>query len=323
MGLAAAGSLVGFGKEVGAFLAGVSLASTPYRDAIGGRLVSLRDFLLLFFFLGLGASLDLKQIGAQVGPALALSIFVLVGNPLIVMAIMGYMGYRRRTGFLAGLTVAQISEFSLILCALGVSLGHIGPDAMGLITLVGLITIGLSTYLILYSHPIYERIALWLKVFERRVPFREQNAQETQCPSVDVVVFGLGRYGERIAHGLTTRDWRVLGVDFDPSTVRRWRSKGRRAQYGDASDPEFPASLPLEEIRMVVSAMPDREVNLALLHHLRERGFKGRIGLAAHSDHDAEQFRSRGADFILRPFVDAAARAVEQIDEALHLPQAV
>ena len=71
--------------------------------------------------------------------------------PLIVLLIMGFMGYRRRTGFLAGLTVAQISEFSLIVAALGVTLGHITPQTMGLITLVGVVTIFASTYMILYS----------------------------------------------------------------------------------------------------------------------------------------------------------------------------
>ncbi|MBI5440814.1 MAG: cation:proton antiporter, partial [Deltaproteobacteria bacterium] len=90
--LSAAGDLLGFSREVGAFLAGVSLASTPYREAIGSRLVGLRDFLLLFFFLDLGARLDFSTLGAQLGPAVLLSVFVLVGNPLIVMAIMGAMG---------------------------------------------------------------------------------------------------------------------------------------------------------------------------------------------------------------------------------------
>ena len=166
--LGAAGTHLGFSKEVGAFLAGVSLASTPYREVIGARLVSLRDFLLLFFFIDLGAGLELGTLEAQLGSAIIFSLFVLIGNPLIVMAIMGVMGYRKRTGFLAGLTVAQISEFSLILGALGLSLGHVDANTMGLITLVGLITISASTYMILYSHPLYLWFAPWLGVFERK-----------------------------------------------------------------------------------------------------------------------------------------------------------
>ena len=143
---AAVGELAGFGKELGGLLAGVSLASTRYRDAIASRLAPLRDFLLLFFFIALGVTLDLGELGAHVGAAVIFSVFVLVGNPLIVLAIMGYMGFRKRTGFLAGLTVAQISEFSLIFIAMGVSIGHLDTEALGLVTLVGLVTIATSTY---------------------------------------------------------------------------------------------------------------------------------------------------------------------------------
>src|SRR6056297_2512145 len=115
----------------------------------------MRDFLLLFFFINLGMGLSLSALGDQLPAAVVLSLFVLIGNPLIVMAIMGYMGYRKRTGVLAGVTVAQISEFSLIFMAMGVTLGHVFDAAVGLVTLVGLVTITLSTYMILYSQTIY------------------------------------------------------------------------------------------------------------------------------------------------------------------------
>src|SRR5690606_20271711 len=168
VGLAALGEWAGFSKEAGAFLAGFSLASTSYRDAINARLTGIRDFLLLFFFIDHGANLDFSTLGNEVGASILLSLFVLIGNPLIVMVIMAYMGYRKRTGFLAGLTVAQISEFSIVFVAMGISLGHVDIEALGLTTLVGLVTIALSTYMILYSHPLYERLAPWLGVFERR-----------------------------------------------------------------------------------------------------------------------------------------------------------
>lgn len=306
--LASVGDALGFSKEVGAFLAGVSLASTPFRESIGGRLVSLRDFLLLFFFIELGSGLDLSLIGEQVFPAIVLSVFVLIGNPLIVMAIMGYMGYRKRTGFLAGLTVAQISEFSLILGALGVSLGHIPPATMGLITLVGLITIGLSTYLILYSHPIYERIARWLAVFERKVPHREHQSEAT-ASGVDFILFGLGRYGSNIARALRHRGATVLGIDFDPEVIATWHRHRHPAQYGDAEDPEFAATLPLAGVRWVVCTAPRRETNLSVLKAVREFGYTGKVALTAHHTHDTEVLKAAGADLVLMPFVEAAKDA--------------
>lgn len=316
--LAALGDYLGFSKEVGAFLAGVSIASTPYRESISTRLVSLRDFLLLFFFVGLGAQIDLPSLGAQIIPATVLSLFVLIGNPLIVMAIMGFMGYRRRTGLLAGLTVAQISEFSLILGALGVSLGHIDRDTLGLITLVGLVTIGLSTYMILYSHPLYERLAPYLGIFERAMPYRERNLDDGVHPlAADVILFGLGRYGGNLAHQLRAQGVTVLGVDFDPQAVREWQRQGWSAQYGDAEDPEFPAALPLAEARWVVSTVPQLDAGLALLHALRQHDFRGRAALTAHTEQDAQQLRQKGAERVFMPFADAAQQAAETILETL------
>lgn len=310
--LASLGDALGFSKEIGAFLAGVALASTPYRETIGARLVSLRDFLLFFFFLDLGAKLDFSLLGAQIGSAAVLSLFVLIGNPLIVMIIMGGMGYRKRTSFLAGLTVAQISEFSLILGALGLGLGHIGAEALGVITLVGVVTIGLSTYLILFSHALYERLAPWLGIFERSTPHRER-AQDTweNGARVDAIVFGLGRYGNNIAQGLRQNGWNVLGVDFDPEAVRTWRRQGLLAHYGDAEDPEFPASLPLAQTQWIVSTIPSRDINLTLCHTLRQHGYAGQLALTAHTLNDAERLSAAGAEVVLLPFTDAAVRAVE------------
>jgi Trk K+ transport system NAD-binding subunit len=312
--LAALGEWLGFSREVGAFLAGVALASTPYREAIASRLVSVRDFLLLFFFIDLGARLDLALFGDTLLPSLVLSAFVLVGNPLIVMVIMGAMGYRKRTGFLAGLTVAQISEFSLILGSLGLSLGHIGPSAMGLITFVGLVTIGLSTYLILYSGPIYERLAPWLRIFERKHPYREAEAgAAAPPPSADVILFGLGRYGGGIAHHLLRRGRRVLGVDFDPAALARWREAGLPVVYGDIEDPELFEHLPLAGARWVVSTAPDLEVGRVLLRHLQQQGYRGKVAVACRVPEEEDTLRVEGATVILRPFADAAEQAVDSL----------
>jgi Kef-type K+ transport system membrane component KefB/Trk K+ transport system NAD-binding subunit len=321
--LAAAAEALGLSKEVGAFLAGASLAPTPYREALASRLVTVRDFLLLFFFIDLGARLDLSVLGAMLGQAAVLSAFVLIGNPLIVMAIMGAMGYRKRTSFLAGLTVAQISEFSLILGALGVSMGHLDAQAMGLITSVGLITIALSTYMIIYSGPLYERLAPWLGVFERQVPYREAAADAAAPPRVDVLVFGLGRYGGGIVRHLLLRNRRVMGVDFDPQILARWRAEGVPVIYGDASDPELFDHVPLEGVSWVVSTAPDIETSRVLLAHLRERGFKGKVAVACRSADEGDTLRLEGVDILLRPYADAAEQAADAITAGLDRLDAV
>jgi len=316
---AAIGDFVGLGKEIGGLLAGVSLASTPYRETIAARLAPLRDFLLLFFFIALGAKLDLSLLGAHVTAAVAFSVFVLVGNPLIVLAIMGAMGFRKRTGFLAGLTVAQISEFSLIFVAMGVTLGHVGDDALGLVTLVGMITIAASTYMITWSHRLYDWCEPALGVFERAGTHRETDAaQPREGAPPEIVLFGLGRFGTAIALRLRPQGVRVLGVDFNPSAVRRWRTLGLDVEYGDATDPEFIASLPLVGAKWVVATIPTHPIGvshqdprLTILQSIRGAGFSGRIAVTSHAAAETEALESSGADLVLEPFQDAADRAVE------------
>lgn len=314
LALATLGIMLGFSKEVGAFLAGVSLASSPYRDLLGARLVSLRDFLLLFFFLDLGARLDLGLVGTLFVESMIFSLFVLIGNPLIVMIIMGALGYRKRTGFLAGLTVAQISEFSLILGALGLSLGHINDETMGLITLVGLITISASTYMILYSHPLYERLSPWLEIFESRKPHREDEQGvmfENAAPKI--ILFGLGRFGSGIARNLRERGLRVIGIDYNPELVRTGDAMGIPVYYGDAEDPEFIASLPLSHTQCVVSTARELTVNLALIHVLRNLGYKGFVAVTTDNPALSAQLEKAGADLVLEPYSDAGHNAAERL----------
>ncbi|TVP90830.1 MAG: sodium:proton exchanger [Pseudomonadaceae bacterium] len=316
--LAGLSDWIGFSKEVGAFLGGIALATTPYREAIGSRLVSVRDFLLLFFFISLGAQLDFASLGAQVPMALLLSIFVLIGNPLIVVSIMGVMGFRRRTGFLAGLAVAQISEFSLILAALGFALGHINQDTVGLITLVALITIAASTYMILYSHNLYNWVAPLLKPFERKGFDREaelQGQHEVRAP--DVIVFGLGRYGSSVSRGLAEAGFDVLAVDFDPIRVRNWADNRVAVRYGDAEDPDFIPSLPLNGVRQVVSTVPQRDVSISLLKALRAEGFSGEVTVTSHRPELVDYYQQQGCDHVLLPYSDAADQAIYRIRQAL------
>lgn len=310
-GLAALGEWAGFSKEAGAFLAGFSLASTPYRDAINARLTGIRDFLLLFFFIDLGAKLDFSSLSSEVGPALVLSVFVLIGNPLIVLAIMGYMGYRKRTGFLCGLTVAQISEFSIIFIAMGISLGHLNSNALGLTTLVGLITIALSTYMILYSHQLYQWVSPWLSLFERKQPFREMDitADTDSMSAADVIVVGLGRYGSRLAVTLQQNGFRVIGVEFDPEAARALQQQGLQVRYGDCTESEFLESLPLKQTRWLVSTLPTSAANREVLRCLAELPHQLQIAVVVRDEAEGAALAADANVTLLYPLRNAVEHA--------------
>lgn len=324
---AAVSSYVGFSQELGGLLAGVSLASTPIRETIIARLSSLRDFLLLFFFVILGSQLDIGAIGGQIMPALAFSLFVLLGKPLIVMILMGAMGYKRRTSFLSAFSIAQISEFSLIFMTMGVSLGMLDKQFLGLITLIGIITIGLSVYLITYSHQIYRFVEPFLGIFEKGAAIISGDTaqQNVEQGTHDVVLFGTGRYGLALAEQLKRYDLKILGVDFNPSEVKKWQHAGYDGLYGDAFDPEFLSSLSLDHVKWVISAMPQynfglvhEDPRIALIDTLRHHGYSGKIAVSTQHINEVSVLKHRGADLVFLPFHDAAERAVERLrDEGL------
>ncbi|MBB6229116.1 Kef-type K+ transport system membrane component KefB [Polymorphobacter multimanifer] len=322
---AAVGEYLGLGLELGGLFAGVALASTPFRDSIGSRLAPLRDFLLLFFFIVLGAQLDLAILGQNIPAAMVLSAFVLIGNPLIVLIIMGLMGYRKRTAFLAGLTVAQISEFSLIFIGLGLTLGQVTEAELSLVTLVGLITIAVSTYMITYSHKLFDLFGPYLDFFERKKPEREEeDEQKARKEPPAVILFGLSRLGGALAHRLLEAKVPALAIDYDPTLVEQWQERGLDAVYGDASDPEHLAELPLESARLIISTISHHGVDitaidsrLTLIRTLKAEKFEGKLAVTVYQHEDMEHIRTAGADFILEPFEDAADTTMELIQEQI------
>jgi Kef-type K+ transport system membrane component KefB len=309
--LGAVGDELGLGFEVGAFLAGVSIASTPYREAVGARLVSIRDFLLLFFFIDLGSRIDLGDLAGQLWIALLLSAFVLVAKPLIVMGLLGALRYRKRVSLETGLALAQISEFSLILGALGLEVGHLDEDTTSLLTAVALLTIAVSVYVYPHAGAIAARLGTRLDVFERRVPRAEPEGSSEPPP--DVIVLGLGRYGTGVVEGLRERGARVLGVDFDPVALARWSADGVDTLYGDAEDPELAHHLPLPHDGWIVSTVRRVDTNVALLHALAHEGYTGHVAVAAHRPADVVRLTRAGAHDVLMPYASAARDVVDLV----------
>lgn len=200
------------------------------------------------------------------------------------------------------------------LMGLGLGLTHINQSVLGLITLVGLITMGLSSYMILYSHAIYPRLSGWLDMLERQVihPHHPEESNPEWTP-VDFIVFGLGRYGGSVVRDLCHAGFTVLGVDFDPEVVTAWNREGLRTLYGDADDPELAALLPLHNARWIVSTVPKCDVGLTLLHTLQHYDYQGSVALTSHSQRDENILLEAGADTVLLPFRDAAKEAARML----------
>ncbi len=309
--LAAISILIGLSMEIGAFVAGVSLASTAYRESLGARMVSLRDVMLLFFFIELGASLTFADALGQLWPAIVLSVFVLVGKPLIVFAIMGWMGYRSITSFRTGVALAQISEFSLILIALGYSLGQVDSAVLSLVTLVAVFTITVSSYLILYTDKLFPLMQGFMHLFERGKASAVD--EESQSLSFDAIVIGSGRFGTEVISGLISSGSSVLAVDLDPDALARARELGAETLFGDVGDPDFAKMLPTHQTGTLICTAPDRSTNTLLLESLKSLDYKGELYLTALDNQTAEMFAKEDRVTTIRPLKMAANRIVKQL----------
>ncbi len=310
LGVAVAFYLFGLSIEIGALVAGVCLSASAYADEISSRLRPLRDFFIIIFFIFLGAHMVLDSVSTIAIPALILSAFVLIGNPIIVIILMNLLGYHRKTGFMAGLTVAQISEFSLILATLGMQVGHLSQEVLTLITLVGLITIAGSTYLILYAEKIYPVVSNLLRFLELRPSSKSAASASARY---EVFIFGFNRTGRDFLDLFQTQGYKTAVVDFDPATIDRLPKRGIKHFYGDASNVEFLSELPLGSAKLAISSIPETATNTLLIRHLKQVNPKVSVLVFSQSKKDALVLYEAGADYVVVPHHLAAQHVSELI----------
>jgi Kef-type K+ transport system membrane component KefB len=307
LGLAALFAWLGFSIEIGALIAGITLSVSSYAFEISSRMRPLRDFFIILFFVLLGSQVAVADLGGIAFPALVLSLFVLIGNPLIVFLLMNLMGYRSRTAFMTGLTLAQISEFSLILMSLGLSLGHITTQEVSLVTLVGLVTIAASTYLILHGDALYQRLRKPLRFLElRRTPRRESGEGDGRH---DMIIFGYGRVGYEFVRTARELAASYLVVDYDPRTIAHLRGEEIPFRFGDAEDIEFLDEIELGKASVVVSTIPDPNVNILLVRHYRRTNPDGIIVVVSHNIAETRSLYLEGASYVVMPHYLGAEKA--------------
>ncbi|MBI3984099.1 cation:proton antiporter [Candidatus Microgenomates bacterium] len=299
-GVAALFMWLGFSIEIGALAAGVALASSGYSYEISARMRPLRDFFIILFFIVLGAGMTFGNLTDQLVPALIFSVFILLGNPLVVMAIMGALGYRLKTSFKAGLTVAQISEFSLVLVVLGQRVGQLSAEVVSLVTLVGLITIAGSTYMMIYDDQLYRWLAGYLRVFERRHTKSAQSLDQ----KYDVYLFGYQAGGNSFIQTLAKLGRPYLVIDYDPEVIDHLQSQNIPHRYGDANDAEFLADLDLEKARLVVINLSDFAANALIVGETRrvnQRAIVIAMTDAEDKVEEALELYDRGASYVMMP----------------------
>lgn len=318
LGLAAffSAPFIGFNAAIGGFVAGLALANTGAHYQISGRIKPLHDFFIVIFFIFLGSQLAFNHITEAIVPAIALTLFVLIGNPLIVTIILGLLGYKLRTSFMTGVTVAQISEFSLILMALGLAAGHVTQTHVTIITLVGISTIGISSYGVLFSSRLYEKlIAKVAHLFERRVRPADKELGEKVYKN-HIVIVGAHRLGSHIINAMKKQKAQFIVIDFNPDVAAHYNSLGIDAVCGDIADPYIQDIARLSSARMIVCTIPDYRDTLALIETVRiSLRKRTKMIVAASDEQEALELYKRGADYVLLPHFVGGMHLVQIVEQ--------
>ncbi len=289
-----------FSMEIGALLAGVSLSMSSYRFEISSKMKPLRDFFIIMFFVLLGSQMVFMDISKYLIPIIIFSLFVLIGNALVVMITMGLLGYTKRTGFLTGIAISQISEFSFIMIALGVKLGHLTNDILSFVTIIGLITIAGSSYFVYYSDYIYMYISKYLNIFEKKGKKIDESRYHKNI-KYDIILFGYNRIGYSLVESFKRLKKKFLIIDYNPEIIKSLVKQKIDCRYGDAGDSELLADLKIEQTKMIVSTIPDLDTNLLLIHTVKKYNKNAIIIVVSHRIDDSMNLYKAGASYVIMP----------------------
>ncbi len=291
---------LGLSMEIGALAAGIVLSLSPYRFEISAKLRPLRDFFVVIFFVLIGLQLHFGDIRGQVLPVVLFSLFVLIGNPLIMLLLMGAMRYTKHTSFRSALTVGQVSEFSFILIALGIRLGHLPASTLSLVTLIGLLTIACSTYCIHHADRLY-------RLFERPLRFLERKGRKVdeaiplRNDRHDILLLGYERIGLNVLAALRKTGEKCLVVDYNPRVVIELAKENIDCTYGDLGDPDFLGDLNFKDAKMVVSTLRDFDTTVLIIRTIRQENPHAIIIVVSQQVDEALHLYELGASYVITP----------------------
>jgi len=297
LGLPALFEVIGFSFEVGALLAGVTLSTQNYAQEISAKLRPLRDFFIVLFFVELGTILNFAGLGENLILIILLCFIVIVINPILAMSAVGFFGYTKKTSFMSGITMSQISEFSLIFAILANEKGIIDNNLVSALTFVALISIGVSTYIIKYSDEIYDKIQHKLRLFDNRI----SRSEKEEAQSYDAIVFGYKKGGEEFVKTFKKMKRSFVVIDYDPHVIDRLDNDKIPYLYGDATDSELFEELNINNVRIVVATFSNHEDSLFIAKHFHGLNEKIIIVLSSDSKEHSKELYDAGASYVMLP----------------------
>jgi Kef-type K+ transport system membrane component KefB len=325
-----AADLLGLSREMGALIAGVSMSTFPYNVDVIAKVINIRDFFVTLFFVALGMKIPEPSL-AIVFYALAMSLFLIASRFLSVFPVLYKLGNGLRASLIPSINLCQMSEFSLVIASLGLTLKHISPQVVAALTFVFVITSVLSTYFITYNHEIQAWLGGVLEKFGLKEYARADARAEKPEEENDMVFLGFFREASSILQELElnsvrgqSNPWlrKILVIDFNPVVLEELTRRGIRCMYGDVAHMDTLHHAKIDSAKMVVSTIPDAilrgTTNRRILRQARRVCPQARVIVAADTVQGALELYEEGADFVYISRIHSARHTAELLTQAIH-----
>jgi len=318
-------SKLGLSREMGALIAGVSLSTFPYALDVTAKVTSLRDFFVILFFVGLGMMIPLPT-APLVLWALVFAAFTVISRVATTFFPLYALRQGLRASILPSINLCQVSEFSLVLLALGLESGHIDERTSGMVSFAFVILATLSTFAMVQSDPLTRTLTRWLK----RLGFRDLDHSSSQAAETGehhgarIIILGFFRTASSLLEELARHSPAILRdvavLDFNPQVHSALRERGVKVIYGDISQRDTLLHAGIEHGKILVSTIPDALLkgtnNERLVRQFRELNPDATIIATAEVLSDVPVLYAAGANYVSVARLDEAAELCKVLEAA-------
>jgi len=284
---------------IGAFIAGVSLANSPFKIELESRISPLRDFFAILFFVALGMQVVFTGFERSFTLFLALLLGALIIKPIITFILLRITGFQQKTSFVTATSLAQLSEFSLIVGILGVSLGVLTDSIFSAVILATIVSMSLTPYLINYKERFYRFFKYPTNAF-KFLPQRENLEYESSGNS-EILIVGMHRVGGVLMRKLMKQREKLLVIDYNPEIINHLIEKKVPCIYGDITSPEIFGKINMKKLKIVISTIPGYRENTHVLNVIRANNPRAKIIVTGARISETLKLYEKGANYVITP----------------------
>ncbi|MBT5301169.1 MAG: potassium transporter [Tateyamaria sp.] len=301
--------LVGLSPALGAFIAGVVLASSEFRHELESNILPFKGLLLGLFFVTVGAGINFEILFSDFFLLITMALLLIFVKGLVLFGLALTFGIRGRDRWLFTLGLAQAGEFGFVLVAFSVGQGVLPTSVAETLLLIIALTMLITPFLFILYDLIPQKA-------NDRLEDLEADEIDVEGP---VIIAGIGRFGQIVNRLVQGTGFKTVVLDHDMETITLMRRFGFKGFLGDPTRPDILKAAGLNEARVLVVALDDPDASVRLVAHARKTRSDLHIVARAYDRVHVYKLYQAGANDIVREMFDGSLRAGRYVIEQLGL----